>query len=259
MYKRSSVVGMGKSIWSNHTAQGHTVLQYETLVRSRTAGWSSWWRGSVPGEGRQPEYNKKKKKKKKKKQTASLERGGGRLMGNEFTKGARRWRLQRASEPHMQPSTTTGDRRLTTDYRLLRRHTRRALQRLVSTGGSSVSVTSCLQVTHSRPSRPSASACLEHPWRRERGQQVSPRGHSRMLRISSPQALLSAGGPRRTSPMTARFVVAQVCAAATMPPTVSGRGCSGTKRGESLEARSAQRSVLTPPTVLPTALPTTQA
>ncbi|KAK7180736.1 uncharacterized protein CC84DRAFT_608293 [Paraphaeosphaeria sporulosa] len=32
--------------------------------------------------------------------------------------------------------------------------------------------------------------------------------------------------------MAARFVVAQVCAPALIPPTVSGRGCSGTKHGE---------------------------
>lgn len=44
--------------------------------------------------------------------------------------------------------------------------------------------------------------------------------------------LRSAGGPRHASPMTRRFVVAQVCAPALIPPTVSGRGCSGTKHGE---------------------------
>jgi hypothetical protein len=128
-----------------------------------------------------------------------------------FTKGARRWRLQRASEPHMQPSTAA-------DH--------------------------CAAIHGGRSSASSPPAVRQYPWlavSRSPTQAALRRGAwSIPGDVSSPASIATrpfahaadifTSGRRAAQappPMAARFVVAQVCAPARILPSVSG-----TKHGE---------------------------
>lgn len=133
----------------------------------------------------------------------------------QFTKGARRWRLQRA---HMQPSTAYCAAMMSIPApRLHRRFVRYPTSQCPA-----------------RPLKASGSACLEHPWSTAHAQLAPPRGHSRMLRIrrdnrgrrrrlvgglAGPSVVGNANG----SALRGR---SKFAAPAQRPPAVSGRGRS---------------------------------